>query len=195
MKHTFFTFLTILFFTNIAGVIAQKPGIKPGTLPEADSYSTSLNGSSHNCRFWGMIAGDNFNDSTKALHLNSLKHLASSNPNGWGLGFYTKTVRGGKIPVLYRGMWRADQDVLFDVKARDMLDNISGCGVAHVRKSSSGYVNIPNPHPFYTTSLQRDFSMLFAHNGTLDKPILIDMLGNYTDANHYSYSGDGIDDP
>jgi hypothetical protein len=37
--------------------------------------------------------------------------------------------------------------------------------------------------------------MLFAHNGTLDKPTLIEMLGNYTDANHYSYSGEGIDDP
>ncbi len=195
MKTSFFTSLMFLSLSAMVNVSAQEPGLNFGSVINTENYHGYLNDTSHNCRFWGMLAAGSFNDSTKTIHLNSLKQLASSNPNGWGLGFFTETVRGGFIPVLYRGMWRADQDIMFDVKAADMLDNLSSCGVAHVRNSSSGYVNIPDPHPFYTKSLHRDFSMLFAHNGTLDKPILIEMLGDYTDANHYSYSGDGINDP
>jgi predicted glutamine amidotransferase len=195
MKFSLINIHLLLSTLIVINLSAQEAGFNTGSLVNARNFAESLNDTAHNCRFWGMIAGDSFNESTKALHLNSLKHLAPSNPNGWGFGFYAETQRGGFIPVLYRGMWRADQDILFDLKSRDMLENLSGCAVAHVRNSSSGYVNIPNPHPFYTRSLQRDFSMLFAHNGTLDKPTLIEMLGNYTDANHYSYSGEGIDDP
>lgn len=183
----------LLFLVVTAG--AQENGFIPGRIDLASENTNSPDDSTHNCRFWGMLASGSFNDSSTISHLNSLKELASSNPNGWGFGFYTETLRGGHIPVVYRGMWRADQDCLFDSSARMMLDNLSGSGIAHIRNSSSGYVNIPNPHPFYTKSMQRDFSMLFAHNGTLDKPALVSMLGAYTETNHFSYSGIGVNDP
>jgi predicted glutamine amidotransferase len=183
----------LLFLVVNAG--AQENRFIPGRINLASENTNSMDDSTHNCRFWGMLASGSFNDSIKTSHLKAFKQLASSNPNGWGSGFYTKTIRGGFIPVINRGMWRADQDFLFDSSARMMLDNLTTCGIAHIRKSSSGYVNIPDPHPFYTKSLQRDFSMLFAHNGTLNKPTLISMLGTYTNENHYSYSGDDINDP
>jgi len=195
MKNTFFLsliFLQLLVFINIS---AQEKGFNAWSANNAVNSSGTMSDSSHNCRLWGMLTAGSFNDSTKTSHLKAFRQLASSNPNGWGSGFYTKTIRGGIIPVVNRGMWRADQDFLFDSSARMMLDNLTTCGIAHVRKSSSGYVNIPDPHPFYTKSLQRDFSMLFAHNGTLNKPILISMLGTYTNENHYHYGGDDINDP
>jgi len=195
MKHIIYFVYLIILSVALADSFAQEQGPVPVFGSGSDSYSITSIDTAHNCRFWGLIAKDSFNDSTMTLHLNTLKHLASTNPNGWGLGFYTETIRGGFIPVIYRGMWRADEDIMFDLKSRDMLDNLSGSAVAHVRRSSSGYVNIPDPHPFYTRSIERDFSMLFAHNGTLDKPTLIEMLGNYTDDNHYCYSEDGINDP
>ncbi len=195
MKYSSFTGLMMIMILAAVNATAQEPGLKNGCIINAGNNPGTLSDSAHNCRFWGMLAAGNFNDSTKTSHLESLKQLAPSNPNGWGFGFFTKTLRGNLIPVLYRGMWRADQDFLFDSSARIMLDNLSGCGVAHIRNSSSGYVNIPNPHPFYTKSLTRDFSMLFAHNGTLNKPTLISLLGTYTNTNHYSYGGDDINDP
>jgi predicted glutamine amidotransferase len=195
MKHSFLIVQMFILLLAMLNVSAQEAGYNFGSWFNIENQFTSFNDSAHECRFWGMIAAEDFNYSTKALHLASLKHLGSDNPNGWGIGFYTKTLKGGFIPVTYRGMWRADQDYLYDVSAGDMLDNLSGCGVAHVRRSSSGYVNIPDPHPFCTRSLTRDFTMLFGHNGTLDKPTLIEMLGDYTHSNHYSYSGEGVNDP
>lgn len=149
----------------------------------------------HNCRMWGMLTAGTFNDTSKIWHLHSLKQLSPANPNGWGLGFYTQTMRGGNIPVIFRGMWRADQDFLYDSCAAMMIENLSTSAIAHVRRSSSGYVNIPDPHPFYTKSLTRNFSMMFAHNGTLNKPTLITLLETYAAINHYNYSGDGVNDP
>jgi predicted glutamine amidotransferase len=160
-----------------------------------EKFSGISKDSLHNCRMWGMITAGSFNDTTKLKHLNSLKNLASANPNGWGVGFYAKTLRGNKIPVIYRGMWRADQDFMYDSCTGIMLDNLSSSGIAHIRRSSSGYVNIPDPHPFFTKSLTRDFSMLFAHNGTLDKPTLITLLESYPEINHFHYSDDGPNDP
>ena len=37
--------------------------------------------------------------------------------------------------------------------------------------------------------------MFFAHNGSINIPTLLTILGTYTNTNHYSYSGDGINDP
>ena len=180
MRILLFIFLILMVLST------NKVGAQPAGFPD-DSL--------HNCRMWGMLTAGTFNDTTKIWHLHSLKQLASENPNGWGLGFYTQTLRGGNIPVIYRGMWRADQDFLYDSCAGMMIENLSNSAVAHVRRSSSGYVNIPDPHPFYTKSLTRNFSMMLAHNGTLNKPTLISLLGTYSAINHYHYSGDGVNDP
>lgn len=196
MRNPNLLFLSILIIASTFAVFAQETG-NTFLNPNYDKTPTETSGDTmHNCRMWGMITAGSFNDTTKLKHLNSLKNLASANPNGWGVGFYTKTLRGNNIPVIYRGMWRADQDFMFDSCALTMLDNLTTSAITHIRRSSSGYVNVPDPHPFYTHSLNRNFNMLFAHNGTVDKPILISLLGDYTRLNHYHYSGDGgVNDP
>jgi len=194
MKNKVFTSLILLIMLGInTGAYLPVNAINDGAF--AEEFSGISKDSLHNCRLWGMITAGGFNDTTKLKHLTSLKNLAASNPNGWGVGFYTKTLRGNNIPVIYRGMWRADQDFMYDSCIGIMVDNLSISGIAHIRKSSSGYVNIPDPHPFFTKSLTRDFSMMFAHNGTLDKPTLITLLESYPETNHFHYSGDGANDP
>jgi len=195
MKESLIIGLVWLSLVAVTKLNAQEKVFTPLIINNTGNGESIANDSTHNCRFWGMLAVGSFDDSSKISHLNSLRQLASSNPDGWGFGFYTKTVRGGLIPVMYRGMWRADQDCLFDSSARIMVKNLSTCGIAHIRHASSGYVNIPNPHPFYTKSMQRDFSMFFAHNGTLDITVLKTLLDTYTDTNHYSYGGNGVNDP
>ncbi len=195
MKIVFFTILFLSFFGTVFFVVAQD---KEKSCLAADNIQNNiscLKEAPHNCRFWGMLTAGSFNDSTKISHLDSLQQLASSNANGWGFGFYTKTIRGGHIPVIYRGMWRADHDCLFDSSAKVMLSNLSTGGIAHIRNASNGYINIPNPHPFITKSTQRDFCMLFAHNGGLNIPLLITLLDSFTNNAHYSYSGNGVNDP
>jgi len=194
MKNAVFTSLILLIIMGInTGAYFHANEKNDGSFAEKSSGISK--DTLHNCRMWGMITAGGFNYTTKLKHLSSLKNLAAANPNGWGLGFYTQTARGANIPVMYRGMWRADQDYMFDSCARLMINNLSTCGIAHVRRSSSGYVNIPDPHPFFTKSLTRDFSMMFAHNGTLDKPTLITLLESYPETNHFHYSDDGVNDP
>jgi predicted glutamine amidotransferase len=194
MKNAVFTILIVLIILVI-NTGAYLPVDTKNYEAFADEFSGISDDSLHNCRMWGMITAGGFNDTTKKEHLSSLKQLAAANPNGWGMGFYSQTKRGGNIPIMYRGMWRADQDFMFDSCSSMMLDNLSTSGIVHIRRSSSGYVNIPDPHPFFTKSLTRDFSMMFAHNGTLDKPTLITLLESYPETNHFHYSGDGANDP
>lgn len=181
MKTRYLKKFLYLFFLSVSVAGAQDAGI--------------MTDSTHNCRFWGMLTSGDFQDGSKLSHLDALKALAPSNPHGWGFGFFTQTVRGGHIPVIYRGMWRADQDCLYDSSAVMMIQNLSSCGIVHIRNASEGYINIPNPHPFYTKSMQRNFSMLFAHNGSLDITMLRKFLGPYTQTNHFSYSDEGSNDP
>lgn len=194
MKNAFLTSLILLIIAGLnTGAYLPANEKNEGAFGK-ESYGIS-NDTLHNCRLWGMITAGSFNNTTKLKHLSALKQLAATNPNGWGFGFYTKTLRGNNIPVIYRGMWRADQDFMFDSCAGLMLNNLTSSGIAHVRRSSSGYVNIPDPHPFFTKSLTRNFSMMFAHNGTLDKPTLITLLESYPETNHFHYSDDGVNDP
>lgn len=190
-------FICILWF--LAGVVLHATAQeKEKSCLSVDNVQNSLNNiktQTHNCRFWGMLTNGSYNDNTQMSHLDSLQQLAPSNANGWGFGFYTQTLKGGNIPVTYRGMWRADQDNLYDTCAKMMLNNLSNSGIAHIRNASYGYINIPDPHPFYLKSSQRDFSMLFAHNGGLNIPLLITLLDTFTNNIHYNYSGSTLNDP
>ena len=125
MKNTVSIGLIWMLLFLVANAGAQENRFIPGRINVASENTNSPDDSTHNCRFWGMLASGSFNDSIKTSHLKAFKQLASSNPNGWGSGFYTKTIRGGFIPVINRGMWRADQDFLFDSSARMMLDNLT----------------------------------------------------------------------
>lgn len=195
MKKLFF--ICLLWF--LAGVVfyaaAQEKEISCLSVDNYRNQTDTLKTQPHNCRFWGMLTNGSFDDNTQISHLDSLQQLAPSNANGWGVGFFTETTKGGHIPVTYRGMWRADQDNLYDTCAKIMLNNLSNSGIAHIRNASYGYVNIPNPHPFFLKSMQRDFSMLFAHNGGLNIPLLITLLDTFTNNVHYNYSGSTLNDP
>lgn len=144
---------------------------------------------SHNCRFWGMLAPRSFNATSVRNHLDFLQSLGSGNHDGWGIGFYTQTIKSEeRIPVIFRGGWSAPNDCRYDTAANVLIRNIVNSGVAHVRAVGGSEVKgVPNPHPFYTQGIYRDFDMLFAHNGVLDIAILHDLLGTYADTNHWDY--------
>jgi predicted glutamine amidotransferase len=181
-KKTAFTMVTAILLVANAAAFG-------GGLFQADDVPVNP---SHNCRFWGMLATRAFDDTTMRNHLEYLQvQLAPANYNGWGIGFYAQTIQGERIPVIYRGRWRADQDCRYDSAANVMIRNLSHVGVAHIRLASAGYVYIPNPHPFYTQGLHRDFDMLFAHNGTLNIPMLQNLVGAYADTNRYDYAASG----
>lgn len=150
----------------------------------------------HNCRMWGMITESYFDNAMIRNSLDGLQQLAASNPTGWGIGFFTETMKGNEIPAIYRGMWRADQDTQFDDASEMLINNIAKSGLAHVRNASTGYVNIPGPHPFYTKAFHRDFEMMFAHNGTLSVSKLKTLVDSYSDYNHYGYAlNDNVAEP
>jgi len=174
---------------------AQYPGENRWNVFEESRINSLLPVTDHECRLWGMLTPGGYSYSSLRAHLQTFRDLSSSNPDGWGLGFYTQMVKGGLIPVIYRGMWRADEDFMYDSCAVMLLNNLSVSGIGHVRNTSSGYEHIPDPHPFLTYSVTRNFSMMFAHNGTLNKPTLINLLGDYPQINHYHYGGDNINDP
>jgi predicted glutamine amidotransferase len=159
----------------------------------SNGFSTNAD---HECRFWGMLAIGTFDTTNTRGHLEYLQNLAIGNPDGWGIGFYTPTTRGYRIPVIYKGAWRADQDCRYDTAANFMLRNFVNSGVAHIRnKGLSLVVNCPDPHPFYTFGVYRDFNMLFAHNGSVDIATLKTLIGNYKNVNHWDYWGTSTDDP
>lgn len=184
-----------LFLWASYGLQAQIPGENPCSAVKIPAPAVDQPVADHECRLWGILTSGNVSNGVYGPHLQAFRDLSASNPDGWGLGFYTLTLKGGLIPVIYRGMWRADEDFMYDSCAEVLLENLSVSGIGHVRNTSSGYEHIPDPHPFLTYSVNRNFSMMFAHNGTLNKPTLINLLGDYPQLNHYHYGGENINDP
>jgi predicted glutamine amidotransferase len=127
----------------------------------------------HECRLWGITATQlsSYMVLNQLVYLpNSLKALGASNPNGWGLGFYN-----GTEPTVLRGQLPANTDPSFDLAANEVAESGAVIAVGHVRKASSGLVNIPDPHPF--ERYKNGEWWLFCHNGGIDKTILIHLIG------------------
>lgn len=127
----------------------------------------------HECRLWGITAAQ----LSSAVVLNqliyqpnSLKALGASNPNGWGLGFYNNIE-----PIVLRGQSAANTDPDFNLAAKEVAGSGAIIAVGHVRRASSGLVNIPDPHPF--ERYKNGTWWLFCHNGGIDKTILINLIG------------------
>lgn len=142
-------------------------------LPESTSGS-------HNCRFWGFIVSDTFTWSEDLIRrqLDSLQQLGMDNPNGWGIGYLYNTGAGSAIPIIARGGPEAPLDPRFEIATDYLIRNLQTCAVAHVRKASSGSSGIPNPHPFFRFGIFRNFSMLFAHNGTIPTETLLELIAH-----------------
>ena len=140
------------------------------------------------CRFWGMIAQDVLPSSVVLDHLinlpNSLKILGATNPDGWGLGYYVNSE-----VAIRRGQLAANIDPNFDAAAQELASSGGRIGIGHVRKSASPPYNVPNPHPFNRTKLGKTW--MFAHHGTIDKAVLVNLIGaDYLAANPPQYGND-----
>ncbi|MGA2767722.1 MAG: class II glutamine amidotransferase [Candidatus Bathyarchaeia archaeon] len=141
-------------------------GVVPGTRLNEVSAS-------HECRLWGITSTSlsSYVVLNQLIYLpNSLKALGASNPNGWGLGFYNNTE-----PTVLRGQSAANTDPNFDLAASEVAGSGAIIAVGHVRRASSGLVNIPDPHPFERYKDGKWW--LFCHNGGIDKTILINLIG------------------
>jgi len=115
------------------------------------------------CRLFGLIANGDVDVRFSMLEArNGFKHLARNNPDGWGLGWYDH----GKAKI-YKEKGSALNSDEFDSKVKEINSNIV---FAHVRKASSGCSRQENSHPFEYKN------WIFAHNGTVNKKKLLDLL-------------------
>ena len=136
--------------------------------------------SSAECRFWAAISDEIPTEVIKDHLLklpNSLKALALSNPDGWGIGYYDNA----KARLL-KGDIPADEDQLFEKSVLKVSSLRPKVAVAHIRRATSGCRDVANPHPF--KRYKNGKYWLFGHNGTISKKILIDLIGQeYLDKN------------
>jgi predicted glutamine amidotransferase len=127
----------------------------------------------HECRLWGIVANtipySVVMDQLVNLP-NSLKNLGANNPNGWGLAYYSSNE-----PVVLRGQLPANTDPQFVVAAGIVASSGGAIAVGHVRRASSGLINIPDPHPF--ERFKNGVWWLFCHNGGIDKNVLVGLIG------------------
>jgi predicted glutamine amidotransferase len=126
----------------------------------------------HECRFLGTIGSPSPYDWVDPL-LDGLQLLTSDedNPNGWGIAFYPSYTESCqiRIPTVFRGSDPAIDDANYDW-AQGLVPPGPKALVAHVRKASSGCVDIPDPHPFVKKK------KVFAHNGKIDEDVLLSLI-------------------
>jgi hypothetical protein len=148
----------------------------------------------HNCRLWAAIS-DSIPDSLIYNHLvgyqYSFKNISeNSNQDGWGIACYREYFEDAEV---YRGKVRAFADTGFDALVARLENDRPRIALAHIRRCSSGCCchdgdSIPDPHPFTRFKIDRSWS--FAHNGSVDKSILYDLIGDeYLRANPPTGSG------
>jgi predicted glutamine amidotransferase len=167
----------ILITCALSAIIALPTALAQ---PHVDSMSP------HNCRLWGIVSGrapaSAILDQLLCLP-QSLDSLSLRNPHGWGIAYYADTTG---VPVVARGELPAYADSLFDSAAIQAAGISPRVAVAHIRYCTSGLCNIPNPHPFLREKNSRHW--LFAHNGTIDKGVLLSLIRpEYLAANPVQY--------
>ncbi|UCE66254.1 MAG: class II glutamine amidotransferase [Candidatus Zixiibacteriota bacterium] len=142
---------------------------------------SSVKNINHNCRMWGAVSND-FEDSLIIKNLvtypNSLKNLSQwANTDGWGIGYYPAF---GDSLIIERSKLQAFYDPVFDSTVSGIDISVPKIILAHIRNCSSGCCchnceTITNPHPFWRYKNGRYWS--FAHNGHLDKAVLLGLIG------------------
>jgi len=154
----------------------------------------------HNCRLWGIV----FEEKTEtvmisiASHLDSLGKLGVNNPDGWGIAYYVTLDTHTVLPVIERGEPTAYNDPRYSRAKDHTIAYAQGGAIAHVRSGTSGPCSgIPDPHPFSRYAVFRSFHMFFAHNGTIDTDVLLDLLTTtnplYLDLNPPDYCPNYLD--
>jgi len=86
------------------------------------------------------------------------------NPDGWGMGWYES---GIDTPRIFKEPLAAMESEELPHLVAGTVSRIFAC---HVRKSTCGNPSIANTHPF------RHENWLFAHNGAVDRGVLLDRL-------------------
>ena len=129
----------------------------------------------HNCRLWGIIAesAPTAAIQDQLINLpNALKNLSPANPDGWALAYFTG---GSSVPTIIRGYPPAYTDPNYDVAVGVVAQATPRLAVGHVRNTSSGITPLSgDPHPFERVKIGKHW--LMAHNGSIDKNILINLI-------------------
>jgi len=115
------------------------------------------------CRLLGVIANEPVDFTFSMLSgPKTLKQLSETNPDGWGIGWY----QGAKLKI-HKEPIPANKSRTYSDFAKSVAARII---IAHVRKATVGKNIIENCHPFEYGG------WLFAHNGSLDRERLMDLL-------------------
>lgn len=163
-----------------------------------------LTDSVYSSRFWGVIANegtnlisdctDNFPDCFSENRIdiinqfNSLHNQGSIHNNGWGIYAYLDEILNSNYGDEFGSgiLWRDNQSPTESgiywgqILNTLMLNDGQNCIIGHVRKASAGCGSVPGedyppgPHPFLM--IVDGVIWSFAHNGTLDKDVLLDEL-------------------
>jgi len=151
---------------------------------------------SHSCRMWGVtISTMHYSlELTIRKHLDSLKNLGSINKDGWAIGYYVLTKTDTLLPIVSRGEPSAPYDPRYNLAVTDLVTFMNSTGIAHVRNRSSGPNDIPNPHPFFRKSLNRNLNLLFAHNGSVATDVLLELI-KATNSNYLGLNPPDYPDP
>lgn len=112
------------------------------------------------CRLLGLAANRAVDCE---FSLGRFQELASSNPDGWGIGWYESgTARVHKEPVP-----ADDPESGYSTYSKEVRSNII---IAHVRRGTVGARSRLNSHPFQYQN------WLFAHNGSVRREYLLFLL-------------------
>jgi predicted glutamine amidotransferase len=162
-----------------------------GRYSSESSGAPSLASTDHNCRFWCIIstlAPASVIQAQLVTDPNSLKILGAANPNGWSVGYFSG---GSPQPVVNRGKDPASNDALFDAAVAEAANAKPCIVVSHVRKSTTGLLDIPNPHPFEGVTNNGKY-WLMGHNGTIDKNVLLSLIRPEYLASHPPVNGTNL---
>ena len=141
------------------------------------------------CRMYGIVS-DRMAGEILDEHLSEFRNFGASNANGWAIGYFFNEKSCCKLnwPVVRRGGPRSTEDPDYDLAKLEAMNQNPRALIAHVRTATSGHSGVPDPHPF----MEPDW--LFAHNGSIDRPTLIDLIGSdYLDDHQPDYTSPNID--
>ncbi|HOD67680.1 MAG TPA: class II glutamine amidotransferase [candidate division Zixibacteria bacterium] len=175
-------------------------GLVLAALPEMPRAPGRPADRSHNCRLWG-IAGETPRGSALREQLlggaASIDSLSRFDRDGWGLAYYPSAAGGGgggsaPVCVVERSAAAAIDDPRYDTAAAALIYAAPPIALAHIRRCSSGLCGIPDPHPFRREKGGRTW--LLAHNGTIGKAVLLDLIRpDYLAANPPQYGSNAAE--
>jgi len=131
------------------------------------------------CRLWGIISLSDYiipnsEDSLQIVQSESeFFEQLGIGYDSWSIAYYNQSHQIGGI---HRSDIPANIDTMYQEFFNQILDpeNDAKLMLGHLRSSSSGASDIPNPHPFFFDYNNKTYSLI--HNGTISKTILISLL-------------------